>query len=89
MPPISFNTPSFIGGRVAVSPDGKTIVWAPMGVVPHYSSNNGSSWTASTGASTAIVNPTSVSYQPFIRLACLFVFPCFCFCFCLFVCCHV
>ena len=44
-----------------MSPDGKTIVWAPMGVVPHYSSNNGSSWTASTGASTTIVDPDGVS----------------------------
>ena len=56
-----------------MSPDGKTIVWAPMGVVPLYSSNNGSSWTASTGASTTIVDPDGVSYD---HLPILYMFIC-------------
>ena len=33
-------------GTVAISADGGTIVWAPKDVAPVYSTNNGSSWTA-------------------------------------------
>ncbi|MBE6050810.1 MAG: xyloglucanase [Clostridium sp.] len=36
------------GGTVAVSPNSKVVLWAPSGTgtrTPHYSTNNGSSWT--------------------------------------------
>lgn len=37
------------GGKVAMSADGNTIVWAPSGKTPSYSTTSGSSWTACTG----------------------------------------
>jgi hypothetical protein len=38
------------GGSVAVSGDGKTIVWAPSDVVPVVSNNGGASWTKASGS---------------------------------------
>ncbi len=37
------------GGKVAMSADGNTIVWAPSGKTPCYSTNSASSWTACNG----------------------------------------
>lgn len=37
------------GGKVAMSADGNTIVWAPAGKAPSYSTTSGSSWTACAG----------------------------------------
>lgn len=37
------------GGKVAMSADGNTIVWAPSGKTPCYSTNSASSWTACKG----------------------------------------
>lgn len=37
------------GGKVAMSADGNTILWAPPGKTPSYSTTSGSSWTACTG----------------------------------------
>ena len=65
LPPSPSPSLPLTGGRVAVSPDGKTIVWAPMNKVPHYSTNNGTTWTPSTGASDIIVNRTNVSSHLF------------------------
>ncbi|MCC9166989.1 T9SS type A sorting domain-containing protein [Pontibacter harenae] len=48
------------GGHVAVSADGKTIVWAPAGVSGlFYSKNNGQSWTAATGTSKRDLKPAA------------------------------
>ena len=38
------------GGTVAVSGDGKTIVWAPSDVAPAVSNNGGASWTRASGS---------------------------------------
>ena len=38
------------GGTIAAAADASRVVWSPDGAVPHYSTNNGGSWTASTGA---------------------------------------
>jgi hypothetical protein len=35
-------------GTIAVSANGSNFVWAPSGVVPYYSGNDGATWTAST-----------------------------------------
>ncbi len=37
------------GGSVAVSANGQTIVWRPPASAPYYSTNDGASWTASSG----------------------------------------
>lgn len=39
------------GGKVCISPDGKTVLWSPdgEGAKVSYSTNNGASWTASNG----------------------------------------
>jgi xyloglucan-specific exo-beta-1,4-glucanase len=42
-------------GRVAVSADARTIIWAPDDVVAHYSRNRGATWTAVTGLPTKAV----------------------------------
>jgi photosystem II stability/assembly factor-like uncharacterized protein len=36
-------------GKVAVSTDAKVIVWSPANIPPHWSSNEGKTWTACTG----------------------------------------
>ena len=38
------------GGKVAISGDGKNIVWAPTDVAPMVSTNNGASWTPVSGS---------------------------------------
>jgi hypothetical protein len=40
-------------GRVAVSADGRVIVWASANLVPHWTRDEGRNWTASTGIPTA------------------------------------
>ncbi|HEX8325443.1 MAG TPA: discoidin domain-containing protein [Tepidisphaeraceae bacterium] len=42
------------GGKVAVSADGSTFVWAATGAAVSYSTNRGASWTASTGIPTGV-----------------------------------
>jgi hypothetical protein len=42
-------------GRVAVSADARTIIWAPDDVVAHYSRDRGATWTAVTGLPTKAV----------------------------------
>jgi hypothetical protein len=37
------------GGKVAMSADGNTVVWAPVGKTPSYSTNSASSWTTCVG----------------------------------------
>lgn len=37
-------------GHIAVSADGKTILWCPAGTTPNFSHDNGSTWTPSSGA---------------------------------------
>lgn len=37
------------GGRAAIAADASSVVWSPAGTGVYYSTNNGSSWTASTG----------------------------------------
>ncbi|HKT27059.1 hypothetical protein [Dyella sp.] len=41
------------GGTVAISGDGKTIVWAPSDIAPVVSNDNGASWTKASGSSLA------------------------------------
>jgi photosystem II stability/assembly factor-like uncharacterized protein len=48
-------------GAIAVSADGKRIVWAPSNAAAYYSSDNGSNWAASTGGPAASAN---TSYVP-------------------------
>ncbi len=45
------------GGAIAVSADGMTLVWRPEGEAFYYSTNNGSSWTLSSGTSTSGLRP--------------------------------
>ena len=48
------------GGNIAVSADGNRIVWAPQGASAlYYSTNQGSSWTASSGSIPAGLKPVS------------------------------
>ncbi len=48
------------GGNIAVSADGNRIVWAPQGASGlYYSTNKGSSWTASSGSIPAGLKPVS------------------------------
>lgn len=46
-------------GSVATSVDGFRILWIPNSSVPYYSTNNGSSWTASSGGPTGSFLPVS------------------------------
>lgn len=50
------------GGSVAISADGSTIVWMPSdnGSVAFYSTNNGATWTASTGGPTENSSGTQI-----------------------------
>lgn len=49
-------------GSVAISADGSTIVWVPVdnGSVAYYSTNNGATWTASTGGPTENSSRTQI-----------------------------
>jgi len=48
--PFASEPPGSTGeGVVAVSADGASIVWDPRGAAPHYSRDQGATWTASTG----------------------------------------
>lgn len=40
-------------GNIAISADGSRIVWAPTHAIAYYSSNNGATWTASSGGPAA------------------------------------
>lgn len=48
------------GGRVAVSATSQRIVWVPQNAVPHYSIDNGATWTASSGAPTGAIGGSNV-----------------------------
>eukprot|EP01113_Clastostelium_recurvatum_P032367 TRINITY_DN4152_c0_g1_i2.p1 TRINITY_DN4152_c0_g1~~TRINITY_DN4152_c0_g1_i2.p1 ORF type:complete len:280 (-),score=40.55 TRINITY_DN4152_c0_g1_i2:105-944(-) len=48
------------GGRIAVSATSQSIFWVPMGKTGYVSTNNGASWTASTGLSNAIMSATDI-----------------------------
>jgi xyloglucan-specific exo-beta-1,4-glucanase len=37
------------GGTIAAAANASRVVWSPEGAAPHYSTNNGSAWTASAG----------------------------------------
>jgi hypothetical protein len=43
---------AYSGGSIAESANGTTIVWAPSGQLPYYTTNHGASWTAATGVPT-------------------------------------
>ena len=54
------------GGTIAAAADASRVVWSPAGTTPYYSTNNGSSWTASTGAPAGVtVRSDRVNPQKF------------------------
>jgi hypothetical protein len=56
------STPPTIGnevGNIDVSADGSRIVWIPQNSAPYYSTNNGSTWAASTGGPTGTRVPVA------------------------------
>lgn len=57
-------------GTIAAAANASRVVWAPIGVVPQFSTTNGSSWTASTGVPAgAIVGADRVNPSKFYALA--------------------
>ena len=46
-------------GNIAVSADGSRLIWMPQNSAAYYSTNNGSTWTASTGGPTATRVPVA------------------------------
>eukprot|EP01113_Clastostelium_recurvatum_P014619 TRINITY_DN17974_c0_g1_i4.p1 TRINITY_DN17974_c0_g1~~TRINITY_DN17974_c0_g1_i4.p1 ORF type:complete len:761 (+),score=154.90 TRINITY_DN17974_c0_g1_i4:166-2283(+) len=56
----AFPTQKGFGGRIAVSATSRSIFWVPMGKTGYVSTNNGSSWTTSTGLSTTIMSATDI-----------------------------
>ena len=58
------------GGTVAAAADASRVLWSPAGTVPHFSTNSGSSWTASSGIpSGAIVEADRVNPMKFYGVA--------------------
>jgi photosystem II stability/assembly factor-like uncharacterized protein len=52
------------GGQIAVSANGNNIVWAPADAALSYSTNNGASWTASTGGVPNNLKPVADKVNP-------------------------
>jgi hypothetical protein len=58
------------GGTVAAAADASRVLWSPPGATPHFSTNTGSSWTASSGIpSGAVVESDRVNPLKFYGLA--------------------
>jgi hypothetical protein len=58
------------GGTIAAAANASRVVWSPDGAVPHASTNNGSSWTASTGIPAgAIVESDRVNPMKFYGIS--------------------
>jgi xyloglucan-specific exo-beta-1,4-glucanase len=58
------------GGTVAAAADASRVLWAPPGATPSFSTNSGSSWTASTGLpSGAVVGSDRVNPMKFYGFA--------------------
>jgi xyloglucan-specific exo-beta-1,4-glucanase len=58
------------GGTVAAAADASRVLWSPPGATPSFSTNNGSSWTASTGLpSGAVVGADRVNPMKFYGFA--------------------
>jgi hypothetical protein len=58
------------GGTVAAAANASRVLWSPAGAAPHFSTNNGSSWTASSGIPTgAIVEADRVNPMKFYGVA--------------------
>ncbi|HEY1686121.1 MAG TPA: hypothetical protein VGG19_15250 [Tepidisphaeraceae bacterium] len=55
------NPASALGGAVAVSADGATLLWSPAGETPYYSTNDGATWTASSVPSGTLTGGTVVA----------------------------
>jgi hypothetical protein len=55
-PPAKTNAP----GMIAISADGRTLVWLPKGSSPYYSTDDGANWTPS---SANLVSPSSADYR--------------------------
>ena len=64
------NKPTFPAGdagRIAINADGSRIIWSPKSMVPQYSTDNGSTWNASTGTASvsgAILLPVTDKVKP-------------------------
>ena len=57
-------------GTVAAAADANRVLWAPAGAMPHFSTNSGSSWTASSGLpSGAVVEADRVNPMKFYGVA--------------------